>query len=223
MTRITPILEDTLTALKNLADPAVRVKMEHYGIRPANALGIKMPELRELARRNRNHRLAIELWKTGIHEARILASMIADPKELTIDVMDAWTEDFDSWDLCDQVCANLFVRTEFALDRALTWAAREPEYVRRAGFVMMAQLAVHAKKMPDENFKQFFPIMIQHAGDGRNFVKKAVNWALRAIGKRSPILCEQALQTAAKINSIENPAARWIAADARRELEGRRV
>lgn len=223
MTQTTPSLEEILATLNNLADPVVRENMEHYGIQPANALGIKMPELRELARGKRNHQLALQLWETGIHEARILAGLIADPKELTIDVMDAWTEDFDSWDLCDQVCANLFVRTEFAVDRALAWAAREPEYVRRAGFVMMAQLAVHAKKMPDENFKQFFPIMRQYAGDERNFVKKAINWALRGIGKRSPTLCEQALQTAAEINTLGNPAARWIAADARRELESRRL
>jgi 3-methyladenine DNA glycosylase AlkD len=221
MTRPFPTLEETLEALNALADPSGLSGMARFGIRPARALGISMPKLRSLAKGKRCHPLAQQLWQTGIHEARILASMIADPSIQTVEEMDAWVADFDSWDVCDQVCVNLFVRSKFAVDRALAWAPREPEFVRRAGFVMMAVLAVHAKKMPDEAFFQFFPVIVQYACDDRNFVKKAVNWALRGIGKRSPVLCEQALLTAAEIYALGCPAARWNGADARRELEGR--
>ena len=193
--------------------------MTRYGISIKSALGISMPQLRDLAKGTRSHPLAQQLWRSGIHEARILAGMIADSAVQSRDEMDAWTADFDSWDLCDQVCSNLFVRSRYALDRTVVWAQAEPEFVRRAGFVMMAALAVHAKTLPDDAFLSFFPLMVHEACDERNYVKKAINWALRQTGKRSPALCKEALRTAEQLAAMDTPSARWIGKDAMRELK----
>ncbi|HZO76287.1 MAG TPA: DNA alkylation repair protein [Ktedonobacteraceae bacterium] len=154
-------------------------------------------------------------------EARILASMVAEPQLMIEQEMEAWVSDFDSWDVCDQVCGNVFDKTPFAYHKACEWCHHEAEFVRRAGFVMMAELAVHDKTAPDEAFLPFFPLIKQYATDERNFVKKAVNWALRQIGKRNVHLRQYALQWATEINAIEAKSARWIATDALRELRGK--
>ncbi|HQP60618.1 MAG TPA: DNA alkylation repair protein [Anaerolineaceae bacterium] len=192
--------------------------MARFGINPQNTLGVPMPVLRELARGRRDHHLALDLWATGIHEARILAALVDNPNQVTPEQMDAWVMDFDSWDVCDQVCSNLFDRTPYAVDKAMEWAGRREEFVKRAGFALMAALAWHDRRSPDETFLQFLPVILRESTDQRNFVKKAVNWALRQIGKRNPALMQAAIHTAREMQAIQSPAARWIAADALREF-----
>jgi 3-methyladenine DNA glycosylase AlkD len=211
--------KQVLEKLKALANPEAVEGMAHYGINPDNTYGISIPALRELAKQiGVDHRLAEQLWKTGIHEARILAAFIADPKKLTEAQMEAWVQDFDSWDVCDQVCSNLFDRTRLAYQKAAEWSGREPEFVRRAGFTLMAALAVHDKAAKDSTFTPFFPLIVAAATDERNYVKKAVNWALRGLGKRNLALNERAIQTAQQIQKLDDRTARWIASDALREL-----
>jgi 3-methyladenine DNA glycosylase AlkD len=167
----------------------------------------------------RDHALARELWASGIHEARVLAGLVDDPAAVTAAQLERWAKDFDSWDVCDGVCSNLFDRTPYAWDKAVAWSARSREFVKRAGFVLMAALAVHDKTAPDERFKNFLPLIEREAVDERNFVKKAVNWALRQIGKRNRALNRDAIAAAKRIRKVDSRSARWIAADALRELE----
>ena len=211
---------EVLRELRALANPANIAGMARFGINPRGTLGIGIPHLRRLARRaGRDHRLAGELWAAGVHEGRILASMIDDPKEVTERQMERWVRDFDSWDVCDQVCGNLFRATSFAYRKAVEWSAREEEFVRRAGFVMMATLAVADKAAPDARFSRFLPLIVRRSDDDRNFVRKAVNWALRQIGKRSPGLRREAIRTERGLMRSDSRSARWIARDALRELE----
>lgn len=212
-------LEEVLDQLRQLGDNSSLPGMARYGIVVDKALGIRMPILRALAKSIRkDHDLALELWNTGIHEARLLAVFVADKKQVTEDMMEAWVKDFNSWDICDQACSGLLDKTRWAYDKAIEWTSRTGEFEKRAGFVMMACLAVHDKKAPDEKFIRFFPLIEQHADDDRNFVKKAVNWALRQIGKRNKNLNNLAIQTASHILQKNSKSARWIAADALREL-----
>jgi len=193
--------------------------MARFGINAERALGIRIPALRAIARRvGRDHALAAELWASGIHEARILACFVDDPAEVTEEQMEAWAAEFDSWDLVDQCCANLFDRTPFTWAKAVAWSERDEEFVKRAGFSLMAVLAVHDKKAPDERFEALLPIIEREAGDRRNFVRKSVNWALREIGKRNPALNAQAVETARRILETGERSARWVASDALREL-----
>ena len=178
-----------------------------------------MKELRQIARGLHDHQLALDLWASGIHEARILAALVDVPGQVTEEQMETWAADFDSWDVCDQVCIASFRRTPFAVAKAVEWSARPEEFVKRAGFVLMATLAVHEKKAPDALFLGFLPLITREAADGRNFVKKAVNWALRQIGKRGGALREAAVQTAQALRQSESAAARWVAADALKEFE----
>jgi 3-methyladenine DNA glycosylase AlkD len=171
----------------------------------------------------KDHALAEQLWNSGIHEARILASMIDEPRLVTEEQVERWVAAFASWDVCDQCCGNLFDRTPFAYRKALEWSERSEEYVKRAGFALMAYLAVHDKRASDDAFEQFFPAIVAQATDERNFVKKAANWALRQIGKRSQRLNQRAIETAGAIGQIDARAARWIAADALRELTSEKV
>ncbi|HEX3724409.1 MAG TPA: DNA alkylation repair protein [Nitrolancea sp.] len=195
--------------------------MARFGISSTNTLGISVPLLRQTARRiSRDHALALELWDSGIHEARVLASMIDDPKLVTSEQMDAWVADFDSWDVCDHACGNLFDRTPYAFEKVAAWSDREEEYVRRAAFALLAELAIHDKRAPDECFSACFPLIITAAVDERNFVKKAVNWAVRQIGKRNIALNAQAIALSRDLQQIDSRSARWIAADALRELQG---
>jgi 3-methyladenine DNA glycosylase AlkD len=193
--------------------------MARFGINVDNALGISVTQLRKLARQiQRGHDLAEQLWTTGIHEARILASIVDLPSEVSEAQMEAWAAEFNSWDLVDQCCGNLFDKTPFAWDKATQWSRREEQFVKRAGFSLMAYLAVHDKKAPDARFERFLPIIEREASDDRNFVKKSVNWALRQIGKRNARLNEAAIRRAERIKRIDSKAARWIASDALREL-----
>lgn len=213
-------LDEILARLNALADPVNVAGQQRFGIRAAGQLGVSMPQVRALAKgRQRSHTLALELWATNIHEARILASLVDEPQMLTREQMEAWVADFDSWDVCDQVCMNLFGPHPLGLEMALAWPHRSEEFVRRAGFVLMAVQAVHRKDLPDAAFELYFPLMLQYAADGRNFVRKAVNWALRQIGKRNPALRERAVATARQMLDINSSSARWIARDALRELE----
>ncbi|KIX14216.1 DNA alkylation repair protein [Dethiosulfatarculus sandiegensis] len=213
-----------LNKLEESADLKVLAHKARHGIRAVNTKGIPIPKLRALAREiGTDHEIAQELWLAGFHEARILASMVDDPSQVTDKQMEEWVSDFDSWDICDQCCSNLFDKTPFAYEKAALWAERKPEYEKRAGFTMMAVLAVHDKKAPDQKFLNFFPLLKKGASDQRNFVKKAVNWALRQIGKRNPALNKSACDLALSLRCLDSKPARWIAADALRELTGEKV
>jgi 3-methyladenine DNA glycosylase AlkD len=216
--------EDILADFESHRNPDALAGMARYGIATARAYGIPIPHLRDLAKQIRTDpALADRLWASGIHEARILAGMVADPRALTGEQMDAWAAEINSWDLCDQCCANLFERTPLAWSKAVEWSGRNEGFVRRAGFVLMARLAVSDKKADDARFLPFLPLIQRGATDERNEVKKAVNWALRQIGKRSAALNAAAIETAQAIQRLDSRAARWIAADALRELQSAAV
>jgi 3-methyladenine DNA glycosylase AlkD len=217
-------VEQILGELKALGNPVALKGMARFGITTAKAYGVSVPNLRALAKRaGRDHLLAQQLWKTGVHEARILAAMVDDPKLVSKEQMERWARDFDSWDVVDGCCESLFDKTSFAVEKALEWSRREEEYVKRAGFVLMAELAVHDKKASDKTFLQFLPVVKREAGDERNFVRKAVNWALRQIGKRNLALNRAAVRTAESLERMDSKAARWIASDALRELTSEAV
>ena len=193
--------------------------MNRFGIRGSKMLGVSVPNLRRLAAKNgKDHETALELWTTGIHDARLLATMIDEPAKVTEEQLEAWVKDFDSWDIVDQACGNLINKTQFATTKALEWTRREGEYEKRSGFSLIAMLAVHDKKSGDKTFLGFLPSIIRESNDERNFVKKAVNWSLRQIGKRNQSLNKAAIQTAERIAGLDSKSARWIAADALREL-----
>ncbi len=207
-----------------MGDPARVAGMARYGIRTDRAVGVTVTELRRLARDLRpDHELAAALWTSGVHEARILASLIDDPELVTEAQMDAWVSGLDSWDVCDGVCGNLFDRTSFALDKAVEWSGREPEFERRAGFALMAWTAVHRKDLPDGAFAALLPTIRDGSTDGRPYVKKSVSWALRQIGKRSRGLNAKAIRTAEQIARIDDRSSRWVARDALRELRSEGV
>ena len=215
---------DILRRLQSLSNPKAVEGMARYGIKHDNAYGVSIPNLRKIAAETgRNHELAQQLWSSGIHEARILASMVDDHMLVTQAQMEAWVGDFDSWDMCDQCCSNLFDKTEFAYQKAVQWSSTDKEFVKRAGFVLMACLAVHDKKANDGQFEEFLQIVNREASDSRNFVKKAVNWALRQIGKRNLRLNSRAIETARGIAKMESRSAKWIASDAIRELTSKAV
>ncbi|MFC1971865.1 DNA alkylation repair protein [Chloroflexota bacterium] len=216
--------DDILKKLKALSDPKAVEGMARFGINPENTYGVSVPNLRKLARETgKDHALAQQLWSSGIHEARVMASMIDKPALVTEEQLESWVKDFDSWDVCDQCCSNLFDKTKWAYQKATEWSEREEEFVKRAGFTLMATLAVHDKSAADAAFTAFLSAIIREATDNRNFVKKAVNWALRQIGKRNLSLNVIALQTAEEIQKIDSKSARWIAADAIRELTSQAV
>ena len=210
-----------LDRLRSMADPDAVKGMARFGINPKDTLGVSMPALRRLAREiGHDHALALALWDSGVHEARMLAGLVDDVEEVTSGQMERWVRDFDSWDVCDQVCSNLFAGTPAAYDKALEWSCRQEEFVKRAGFALMAALSVHDKRADDSKFIRFLPVIKKNATDDRNFVKKAVNWALRQIGKRNLALNARAISTARELLGLEDKSARWIASDALRELEG---
>jgi 3-methyladenine DNA glycosylase AlkD len=214
----------TIDRLKALGDPKNVAGMARFGIRGVKAYGVAAPDLHRLAKEiGRDHKLALDLWRTGVHDARALAALIDDPARVTRRQMERWATDFDSWAICDCVCSHLFDKTPYAWDKAREWTGRDEEYVKRAGFVLMATLAVHDKAAADERLEALFPYIVEHATDERNFVKKAVNWALRQIGKRNRRLNKLAVRTARQIGKIDSRAARWIAADALRELTSEKV
>ena len=216
--------KEILKALKPLGKPENVEEMSKFGIASDTAYGVPIPVLRKFAKEfKNNHKLAQELWNSNVHEGKLLAAFIDNPKEITEEQMQEWVNDFYSWDICDQICSNLFDKTPFAYDKAIEWSKEEKEFVRRAGFVMMAVLAVHDKNANNEKFLQFFPLIEIYSDDDRNFVKKAVNWALRQIGKRNLLLHKKVLSLAKKIKKLDSKSAKWIAADAIRELENEKI
>ena len=193
--------------------------MARFGIVGKNRLGLSVPAMRAIARTlGRDHTLALALWETGIPDARIVGSMVADPKLLTSRQMDSWVKGFASWDVCDQTCLNAFSKSPLAWRKVAVWAQRKDEFVRRAAFALLATLAVHDKQAPDQDFITALALVEDSSGDDRNFVKKAVNWALRNIGKRNPALRSAAIESALRIQQQGGRSGRWIAADALREL-----
>jgi 3-methyladenine DNA glycosylase AlkD len=215
---------EVVSILKKLGDPVNVAGMARFGIKPAMALGVPKPALRKLARDlGKDHGLAQELWDSGMHEAMVLASMVDDPVKVTADQMDVWARDFDNWDVCDQCCLNLFWKTAFAYEKAEDWTASDREFVKRAGFVLMASLAIHDKKAPDTDFEMFLSIIERGTCDDRNLVRKSVNWALRQIGKRNSALRRKAIEVALKLEQAESKSARWVGSDALRELSSHAV
>jgi 3-methyladenine DNA glycosylase AlkD len=210
---------EILKEMKSYYNPRNLAGMARYGINVKKAYGVPAPALRRMARvHRRNHALAERLWASGIHDAKGLAGLIDDPAQVTEEQMEHWARNFDSWAVVDGTCNNLFRLTPFAHKKAVEWTRREEEYVKRAGFVLMACLAVHDKAAPDSTFLRCLPLIRKGATDERNFVRKAVNWALRQIGKRNLKLRGAAIKTGKQIQRLDSRAARWIAADALREL-----
>ncbi|HXX59381.1 MAG TPA: DNA alkylation repair protein [Dehalococcoidales bacterium] len=217
-------LKTVIAALKAQSKPENLAGMKRYGIKVDNALGLSMPVIREAAKKiGTDHALALQLWQTGIHDARILAGLVADPKQITDAQMENWVMDFDSWDVCDQVCGSVFEKSPLAWRKVAEWAARDEEFVKRAAFALLASLAWHDKKATDEQFVKALPLILKASTDDRNFVKKAVNWALRNIGKKNFYLNKEALRSAQEIQKIDSKAARWVAVDALRELQSEAV
>lgn len=217
-------MEDVLKKLKAKARPDQLEGMARFGMTIEKRLGVSVAEMRKIAKElGKDHSLALELWKTGIAEAKILASMIGEPEKLTEKQMEKWVKDFDSWDVCDQVCMNLFEKTPFIWEKVFDWSKRDEEFVKRTAFALIACLAWHDKEAEDERFIELFPVIRSGATDQRNFVKKAVSWALRNIGKRNPNLNMEALKAAKDIGLIDSKPAQWIASDVIRELESEGV
>jgi 3-methyladenine DNA glycosylase AlkD len=217
-------VKEVLDKLRSKARPDQLSGMARYGISIERRLGVSVPDMRKLAKEiGKDHNLASELWKTGIAEARMVAAMVDDPDKLSEEQMEEWVKDFNSWDVCDGVCLNLFEKNQLAWKKIIDWSAREQEFVKRAAFSLIACLAWHDKKASDKKFIELLPVIIRGATDERNFVKKAVNWALRNIGKRNLNLNEAALNTAKAIERLDSRAARWVASDTLRELNSEAV
>ncbi|MCG7845054.1 MAG: DNA alkylation repair protein [Methanomassiliicoccales archaeon] len=216
--------DEVIGRLRSLADPGRREGMSRYGIPVAQALGVSIPQLRTLGKDiGKDHALAGALFDSGIHEAMVLACFVDEPKRVTEEQMDAWVVRFDSWDLCDQCCNDLFRRTPYAWKKALEWSEREEEFVKRAGFTLMAVLAVHDRISADNDFGKFLKAVEEHSSDGRNYVKKAVNWALRQIGKRNSTLNAEAIRSSERIRARGDPSSKWVASDALKELRSETV
>jgi len=216
--------QQTMSDLKSLAEPKNLEKMAKFGICTKRAIGVSMPNLRKVGKKiGKNHELAILLWDSKIHEAMTLASIIEDETKVTSAQMDSWIKEFNSWDLCDQVCLNLFYRVPIAYEKIKKWRSRKKEFEKRAAFALIAVLAVKDKKAKDKDFEELFSFIEQAATDERIYVKKAVNWALRQIGKRNLNLNKKAIAVAKKIKKIDSKCAKWIANDAIRELESEAV
>jgi 3-methyladenine DNA glycosylase AlkD len=216
--------EKTISRLRAMADPSNIPGQARYGIDTSNSLGISMTQLRPLAREiGRDHVLALSLWDSGVREARILATLVDDPKQVTPEQMESWAADFASWEVVDAACCNLFDRTEHGYTKALEWAGREEEFVKRAGFSLMAGIAVHDRRAADDRLLALLPVIERESCDRRNFVRKAVNWALRQIGKRNPALNEAAISAAERIAAMDCQGAHWVASDALKELRSPQV
>ncbi|MBN2187721.1 MAG: DNA alkylation repair protein [Dehalococcoidia bacterium] len=215
---------DIVERLKSLSNPNAIEGMARYGITPQKTYGVSIPNLRNIARETgKDHELAQQLWASDVRETRILASMIEEPEMITAEQMESWTKNFDYWEICDQCCSNLFKKTKFAYQKAVEWSTNDKEFTKRAGFVLMASLAVSDKKANDRQFEEFLEIISREARDNRNFVKKAVNWALRQIGKRNLTLNKKALETAREIQTMDSKSAMWVASDAIRELTSKAI
>jgi len=216
--------EEIIRKLEVLSDPKSLAGMARFGITPAHAYGVKIPPLRKIAKEaGRNHALAKKLWAKDTRETRILAAMIDEPGKVTEKQMERWVREFDYWEICDQVIMNLFDRTPFTWKKAVEWPEREEEYVKRAGFALIARLAWTDKKATDKDFEKLFSLIKKYSVDSRSMVKKAVNWALRQIGKRNKSLNRKAIAMAKEISKLDSKAAKWVASDALRELQSEAV
>jgi len=215
--------EEAMDRLKAKARPDQLEGMARFGITGAGRLGLSMPDIRQLAKEIRkNHDLALKLWVTKVPDAMILAAIADDPAQMTKEQLESWVVDINAWDVCDQLCMTMD-KLPFAPELVREWSTRDEEFVKRAAFALIACLAWHAKQAPDKDFIGYLKIIKAGATDERNFVKKAVNWALRNIGKRNAALNKEALKAAREIQKIDSKAARWIAADAIRELESDKI
>ncbi len=217
--------ENIIKKLKSMTNPRNIEGMARFGINTEKAFGIPMPEIRAMGKKiGKNHELALKLWDSGIHEVRILASLVAEPEKFTEKEMDLWVSGFNSWDVCDQCCLNLFDKVPFYGKKIKEYSKSKEEFVKRTAFAIIACAALHKKEHSDDKeFLNYLPIIKKASADERNFVKKAVNWALRQIGKRSIYLNKEAIKTAKDIQNIDSKAARWIANDALRELESEKL
>jgi len=221
--------QEIISKLKKLRNPKNIEGMARFGISSRNTLGISVNTLRQIGKeikskeksKEKLHKIALDLWATEIHEARILATIIDQPELVTDKQAEDWVKEIDSWDICDGFCLNLLDKTSLAFEKVVAWAPREEEFVRRAAFSLLAGLAVHRKDAKDSDFAKLFPLIKKYSIDERNFVRKSVNWALRQIGKRNETLLPQAIELAEEIERIDSKSARWIAKDALRELRSR--
>ncbi len=217
-------LTEVIERLESMTDPQAADGMARYGITADSVYGVSIPRLRALAKEiGQDHALALKLWKISNRETRILAGLIGNLAQVDEALMEAWVGDFDSWEVCDQTLMNLFDRTPVAFRKAVEWSLREKEFVKRAGYVLMARLAVRDKQAEDPAFLAFFSHIRRGAEDERNFVCKAVNWALRQIGKRNQALNRAAITEAEIIRALDSRSARWVAGDALRELRSEAV
>jgi 3-methyladenine DNA glycosylase AlkD len=215
--------DEVIALLKRRATKATREGMARYALPSDKAFGVSVADIKAIAKQvGRDRDLAGELWKSGWHEARMLAAFVDDPERVTPAQMDRWCRDFDNWGICDTVCFVLFDRTPHAWDKVEQWSRREEEFVKRAAFALLASVALHDKKAADAPFVKSLPIIERGASDDRNFVKKGVSWALRAVGKRNPALNARAVAVARRLSSSSEPAARWVGQDALRDLAKKR-
>jgi 3-methyladenine DNA glycosylase AlkD len=216
--------DEIIERLKSTGDPKNIEGMGRFGIKTENNLGNSVTTLRNFAKKiGKDHELAVKLWDSGIRDARMVAACIEDPTTVSEDQIDRWVNDFDSWDVCDHCCGHLFDKTPFAYKKAKEWTLRKEEFQKRAGFSLMAWLAVHDKKVDDSKFEEFLTIIKKESTDERNYVRKAVNWALRNIGKRNTTMNKKAIEISREIQKIDSKTARWIASDAIRELTSEKV
>lgn len=217
-------LDEILKKLDELSNPDEIEGMTRFGITPEHTYGLRMPVIKKIAKNyKKDHGLALDLWNIDTRETRIIASLVDNPDEVTSEQMNSWVNDFDYWEITDQCCINLFRKTKYAYDKIYEWSENEKEFVKRAGFALIATLAVHDKKTDDETFIKLLKLTKREAIDERNFVKKAVNWALRQIGKKNSNLNKEAIATAKEIDMINSKSAHWIAKDALRELTSEKV
>ena len=212
-------IDAVINQIKSLSSSKGKDSKSYFGIQTVNSFGLTSPQMKSIARAiGKDHNLALKLWKTEIHEARHIAVMIADYNKVTEKLMEYWVKDFNSWDIVDNCCGTLFDKTPYSYSKAKEWSYREKEFEKRAGFTMMATLAIHDKQAEDKLFEEFFPFIYNESGDGRNFVKKAISWAIRQIGKRNERLCKKAIALTVKIRAKGDSMSRWAASDASREL-----
>jgi 3-methyladenine DNA glycosylase AlkD len=216
--------DEVLAWLKRRGTQRTVKGMARYGIEAKLAFGVQMGTLGSLSKRlGKDHALALELWKSGWYEARLLAALVDDPQRVTRRQMNAWASSFENWADCDTACFKLFDRTPFAWEKARQWSSSPREFVKRGGFVLMACLALHDKSAPDKSFLAFLPVIEKGARDERNFVKKGVSWALRSIGRRNRALNAAALEVAKRLVLSQEASARWVGKDAVRELSSSKV
>ena len=216
--------EEVIQKLIFLSNPKAARLMVKYGINPDNNLGISVANIKKIAKEiGKDHNLALMLWSPKIHDAQMLAPLIDDQKQVTEEQMEKWVKEFNSWDVCDNCCGHLFDKTKYGYQKAVEWSARKEEFVKRASFVLMVCYAVHDKKAEDEKFISFFEFIKKEVTDERNYVKKAVCWALRQIGKRNVNLNKKAIETAKEIQKINSKSAKWISSKAIKELTNKKI